>query len=90
MYGWPSLATAGLLMLRRSYDEEKLSDAVLERCGAHAGILHIGTTPDAPVNSVAACRHNHGVSRNRTAVTFSNNYNNFGSVSVDFGMKNRH
>jgi len=37
----------------RSYDEQKLSDAVLERCGAHSGILHIGITADAPVGFVA-------------------------------------
>jgi len=34
----------------RSYDEEKLSDAVLKQCNTHSGILHVGTTPDAPVS----------------------------------------
>ena len=40
-------------LLCRSYDEQKLSDDVLERCGSHSGILHIGTTADAPVRFVA-------------------------------------
>jgi len=40
-------------LLCRSYDEELLSDAVLDRCGAHSGILHIGTTADAPVSHIA-------------------------------------
>jgi len=45
-------------LLYRSRDEEKLSDAVLERCGSHSGILHIGIadiSSHAPVSLCVTC-----------------------------------
>ena len=48
---WWSLNDTGTVSYR-SYDEDLLTEAVLQRCGSHSGILHVGTTPDAPVSRI--------------------------------------
>ena len=36
-------------LIFRDIDTTALHDALLDRCGAHPGILHIGTTSEIPV-----------------------------------------